>query len=67
MLMYRSRIMCLGHIIYCPGDLAEYSSVADCVESMRSKPGVCYDFYLKGDTVDCRSLHLLNASLGLVK
>jgi len=53
--------LCLGHMIYCPAELAEYVDVDDCVERMRAKPGVCYDLYLKGDTVDCRALHLLNA------
>jgi len=53
--------LCAGHMIYCRGPLAEYADISDCVDKLTQKPGVCYDFYLKGDTIDCRSLHLLNA------
>ena len=53
--------MCSNHLLFCRGELAEYSDLDDCVARMRAKPGVCYDFFLKGDTVDCRGLHLLLA------
>ena len=53
--------MCSNHLLFCRGELAEYSDLDDCVARMRAKPGVCYDFFYKGDTVDCRGLHLLLA------
>ena len=53
--------MCSNHLLFCRGELAEYTDLDDCVTRMRAKPGVCYDFSLRGDTVDCRQLHLLLA------
>ena len=53
--------MCSNHLLFCRGELAEYSDLDDCVARMRAKPGVCYNFFVKGDTVDCRMLHLLLA------
>ena len=53
--------MCSNHLLFCRGELAEYTDLDDCVTRMRAKPGVCYDFSLRGDTVDCRVLHLLLA------
>ena len=54
-------LTCSSHMLFCRGELAEYSDLDDCVARMRAKPGVCYNFVRKGDTVDCRLLHLLLA------
>ena len=54
-------LTCSSHMLFCRGELAEYSDLDDCIARMRAKPGVCYNFVRKGDTVDCRQLHLLLA------